>query len=407
MMSGLGGGEFRRMKKTLKWSVRLLALVFLSVLFAPPGMADEPKPAKAKGSAAPSGEDLFAQPRVLRLKIELSDSAQEALHKDAKHYVKAVVREGGQSYADVGVRLKGSTTFQTIDKKPGLSLKFNEFVKQQEFHGRGRVLLNNSQQDPTYLSEAIGGEVFREAGVPAAKVTFARVEMNGRDLGLYVVTEAANKEFLSQYFKKAKGNLYEGSNNDITDKLEKDGGDSSTEQADLRALASAAKEPDLAQRWKKLATTLDLDRFITFAAAEVLLGHHDGYTMDKNNYRIYHDPASDQMVFLPHGLDRLIAKTDEPLLPEWKGLVARAVLNTPSGQQKYLEKMSGLLAGAFKPDALNARIKELSATIRPALAESNSAVAKTFDEAVSKLCERIAKRAAFIEQQLKAAPAAK
>ena len=393
------------MNTTLKRSVRIWALVFLSILVAAPGLADEPKPAKAKGSAASSGEDLFAQPRVLRLKMELSDAAQDALRKDSKHYVKAIVREGGQSYADVGVRLKGNTTFQTIDKKPGLSLKFNEFVKQQEFHGRGRILLNNSQQDPTYLSEAIGGEIFLAANVPAAKITFARVEMNGRDLGLYVVAEAANKEFLSQHFKKAKGNLYEGSNNDITDKLEKDGGDSSTEQTDLRALASAAKEPDLAQRWKKLATALDLERFITFAAVEVLLGHHDGYTMDKNNYRIYHDPASDQMVFLPHGLDQLFAKTDEPLIPEWKGLVARAVLNTPSGQQKYLEKMSGLLAGVFKADALNARIKELSATIRPALAESDSAVAKTFDDAVAKLCDRITRRAAFIDQQLKATPA--
>lgn len=387
--------------------MRRWALVFLSALLVAPGHAGEPKPAKANGSAASSGEDLFAQPGVLRLKIELSDSAQEALRKDPKQYVKAVVREGNQSYADVGVRLKGSATFQTLEKKPSLSLKFNEFVKEQEFHGRGRILLNNSQQDPTYLAEAIGGEVFRAAGVPAAKVTFARVEMNGRDLGLYVVAEAANKDFLSQHFKKAKGNLYEGSNNDITDKLEKDSGDSSTEQADLKALATAAKEADLAQRWKKLSTALDIDRFVTFAAVEVLIGHHDGYTMDKNNYRIYHDPASDQMVFLPHGLDQLFVKTDEPLIPEWKGLVAKAVLGTPSGQQKYLETMSRLLAGAFKADALQARLKELAALIRPALAESNSGASKAFDEAVVKLNERIAKRAAFIEQQLKAVPAAK
>jgi len=395
------------MNKTLKRFVRLGAPVFLSTLLTVPTWAGDPKPAKANGSTSPSGEDLFAQPGVLRLKIELSDSAQEALRKDPKQYVKAIVREGDRSYSDVGVRLKGSATFQTIDKKPSLSLKFDEFVKAQEFHGRGRILLNNAHQDPTYLSEAIGGEVFRAAGVPAAKVTFARVEMNGRDLGLYVVAEAANKDFLSQYFKKAKGNLYEGSNNDVTDKLEKDGGDSSTEQADLRALANASKEPDLAQRWKKLATTLDIERFISFAAVEVLIGHHDGYTMDKNNYRIYHDPASDQMVFLPHGLDQLFVKTDEPLIPEWKGLVAKAVLSTPSGQQKYLERMSGLLAGVFKADALQARVKELGAMIRPALAESNSGAAKAFDDAVAKLSERMAKRAAFIEQQLKAAPAGK
>jgi hypothetical protein len=379
----------------------------LLVLPVVAGLAGDPKPAKSNGSAPAGGDDLFAQPKVLRLKIELSDSAQEALRKDPKNYMKAIVREGERSYADVGVRLKGSATFQTIDKKPALSIKFDEFVKDQEFHGRGRILLNNAHQDPTYLSEAIGGEIFRAAGVPAAKVTFARVEINGRDLGLYVVAEAANKDFLSQYFKKAKGNLYEGSNNDITDKLEKDGGDSSTDQADLKALATACKETDLTQRWKKLTTSLDIDRFITFAAVEVLIGHHDGYTMDKNNYRIYHDPASDQMVFLPHGLDQLFAKTDEALIPEWKGLVARAVLSTPSGQQKYLETMSGLVAGAFKADTVQARIRELAALIRPALAESNSGVSKAFDDAVAKLIERVGRRAAFIEQQLKASPAAK
>jgi len=395
------------MNKTLKQSVCLLVLVVLSLLLADPGQGGEPKSSKLSGSSSSSREDLFAQPRVLRLKIELSDSAQASLRKDPKQYVKGVVREGDRSFAEVGVRLKGSATFEAVDKKPGFSLKFNEFVKGQEFHGRSRILLNNAHQDSTYLCEAIGGEIFRAAGVPAAKITFARVEINGRDLGLYDVAEAANKDFLSQHFKKAKGNLYEGSNNDITDKLEKDGGDSSTEQTDLRALASAVKEPDLGQRWKKLSTTLDIDRFVTFAAVEVLIGHHDGYTMDKNNYRIYHDPASDQLVFLPHGLDQLFAKTDEPLIPEWKGTVARALLNTPAGQKLYLEKMTGLLGSAFKPETLKARVNELAATIRPALAESNSGATKAFDDAVAKLCEHIAGRAAFIDKQLKAQPAGK
>ena len=206
------------MKTTMKLFVLLIAVAFTSLLTAVPLSAAEGKSSKTNGSA--SGEDLFAQPKVLRLKIELSDSAQEALQKDPKHYVKAVVREGDRSFADVGVRLKGGATFQTIDKKPGLSLKFDEFVKDQELHGRSRILLNNGHQDPTCLSEAIGGEIFRAAGVPAAKVTFARVEINGRDLGLYVVAEAANKDFLSQYFKKAKGNLYEGSNNDVSGQCE-------------------------------------------------------------------------------------------------------------------------------------------------------------------------------------------
>jgi spore coat protein H len=393
------------MMTAMKTPGLLVVATFAFALISSPLPAGEPS--AEKPPKTPSGEDLFAKPAIHRLKIELSDSALDALRKDPKHYVKATVREGDKVYADIGARLKGSGSFQTVDKKPGLSLKFDEFVKNQEFHGRGRILLNNSLQDPSYLCDAIGGEIFRTAGVPAAKVTFARVEMNGRDLGLYVVAEAANRDFLSQYFKKSKGNLYEGSNNDVTDKLEKDGGDDSTEQADLKSLASAAKEPDLTQRWKKLTPTLDIDRFVSFAAVEVLLCHHDGYSMDRNNYRIYHDPASGQMVFIPHGLDQLLAKTDEPLIPDWKGLIAKSVLSTPAGQQKYLEKMSQLLATAFKVDTTQARIAELAALIRPSIAERDSAAAKTFDDAVAKLRDSVAKRAYFIEQQLKSQPASK
>ena len=385
---------------------RLLVVATLALACSlRPVLAGEPPTEKPPNVS--SGEDLFAKPAIHRIKIELADSALEALRKDPKHYVKATVREGEKVYADVGVRLKGSGTFQTVDKKPGLSLKFDEFVKKQDFHGRSRILLNNALQDPSYLCEAIGGEIFRAASVPAAKVTFARVEMNGRDLGVYVVAEAANRDFLAQYFKKSKGNLYEGSNNDVTDKLEKDGGDDATDQADLKSLASAAKESDLTQRWKKITPVLDIERFVSFAAVEVLLGHHDGYSMDRNNYRIYHDPASGQMVFIPHGLDQLLGKTDEPLIPDWKGLVAKAVLSTPSGQQQYLAQMSRLLATAFKVDALHARINELAALIRPAIAERDSSAVKSFDDAVIKLRENAAKRAYFIEQQLKAQPASK
>src|SRR6266511_1257464 len=119
---------------------------FLVVVALGPALVTAPLLAaegKATKSGVPSGEDLFVRPKVYRIKVDLSDSAQESLRKDPKRYVKATVREGSATLADVGVRLKGSATFQTIDKKPSLSLKFNEFVKDQEFHGRGRILFNN------------------------------------------------------------------------------------------------------------------------------------------------------------------------------------------------------------------------------------------------------------------------
>lgn len=352
---------------------------------------------------ASSGSDLFAEPKVHEIRIELTEEALAALRKEPKRYVKATVRCDGLVFVDTGLRLKGGAAFEGFDKKPGLMLKFDEFVKSQEWLGRGRVVLNSARQDPTYLCEALGGELFRAAGVPAAKVTFAKVEAGGKTLGLYVLAEAANKSFLSQYFKKTKGNLYEGAKIDIGDKLEKDGGDDSTDQADLHALAEALKEPDLDTRWRRLGPLLDVERFAAFAAVEVLTGHHDGYTMDRNNYRIYSDPSSGQLVFLPHDLDRLFTKADEPILPDWKGLVAKSVFGLPAGQKLYLKQMAALLSGSFKPEATQSLIGDLVGVIRPALVGGDEKSLKAFDDAVVQLRKTVAARQEFVAQQLKSA----
>jgi spore coat protein CotH len=363
----------------------------------------EDKPSRTNAAAAEAGtsEDLFAQPKVHSIRIELTDSAQEALRHEPKHYVKATIHEGSKTYTDVGVRLKGGgTNAPTLDKKPGWSIKFNEFVKGQAFHGHTRILLNHSRSDPTYLSEAIGGEIFRAAGVPAPRTSFASLQVNGKELGLYVVGEAVNRDFLSRYFKKSKGNLYEGANADVNEKLEKDGGDTSEEQTDVRALARAAKEADPAQRWKRLSTVLDVERFIAFAAVEVLIWHREGYVLEHNNYRLYHDPASEQMIFLPHDVDQLCSKVDGPILPEWQGLVAKAVLSVPNGQQQYLQTLNKLLGSAFKVQTLQNRAAELARLVRPALATQGDSGLKAFDEALTQFREHLGQRAAFVQKEL-------
>src|SRR6185295_1406666 len=108
--------------------------------------------------------------------------------------------------------------------KASFAVKFDEFVQDQEYFGLTKLMFNNAVQDPTYLVEWLATGLFREAGQPAARVTHARVRLNGRDLGLYVVIEAMNKRFLKQHFPSAKGNLYEAYLQDIDLRLEQDGG---------------------------------------------------------------------------------------------------------------------------------------------------------------------------------------
>ena len=55
---------------------------------------------------------------------------------------------------------------------------FNQFTAGQRFHGLTKIMLNNTVQDPTYINERLCTALFREAGVPAARVTHARVWLN-------------------------------------------------------------------------------------------------------------------------------------------------------------------------------------------------------------------------------------
>src|SRR5437867_12199599 len=99
------------------------------------------------------------------------------------------------------------------------------------------------------------------------------------------------------------------------------------------------------------------------------------------------------MSLLPHGLETGFAKADGPLQPEWRGLVARAVLDSAEGKRLYREKMSKLLATAFKTDALQARIDELATRLRPIRTAQDAKLAKATDTAIAHLRGRVARRA--------------
>jgi len=343
-------------------------------------------------------DNLFDQAKIVQIRLDLPAASLESLKTDPKKYVRATLKEGSVTHTDVGVRLKGNGAFQNLEQKPSLALKFNEFVSGEKFHGHGKVFLDSSREDPTLICAFLGGEVFRASNVPAPRIAYAKVELNGKNAGVYLITETINRDFLSQYYKKSKGNLYEGANGDITDKLEKDGGDDSKDQPDLKVLAAACREPDMAQRVKKVSGLLDLDRFISFAAVESFLWNSSGYCMSRNNYRVYHDPNSNLISFIPHGLEQTFANPKGSLFPEWKGLVARNILDTPEGKRRYKEQLGKVMTGPGKVETMNAHIAELSARVRAGLSKDE---AKGFDAAIKLLKERIAQRWAFLDHELK------
>ncbi|MBL9087765.1 MAG: CotH kinase family protein [Planctomycetia bacterium] len=305
---------------------------------------------------------------TLRLTISAADCA--TLDAAPKTWVRATLREGERVvYEDVGVHLKGSAgSFRPLSDKPGLTVRMDKFVKSQRFHGLAKFHLNNGVQDPTYLNEFVAAEVFQAAGIPAPRAMHARVHLNGRDLGAYVLKEGYDKRFLRDRFPSPDGNLYDGGFcTDIDTDLEKDEGKDPDDRADLAALLAACQETDPVKARAGIAAHLDVDAFLRFMALERMLGHWDGYCMNRNNYRIF-VPASGRAVFLPHGADQLLGDVKAPILDEPIGIVAVAVLRDAAWQAEYRRQIQAVLPLFTKPERLFKRLDEASRRAGPALA---------------------------------------
>ena len=382
---------------------RSLPLPFIGVIclaFLWPASAASQK----ESSKRDPSEAFFTNASVPRLKIQITGTNLAALKQDNRKYVRATVKEGETVYEDVGVHLKGAAgSFRGLDDRPALTLNFDKFKEGQKFHGLDKMHLNNSVQDPSYMTEILCGDLFLAAGVPTPRGAHARVELNGRDLGLYVLKEGFDKTFLKRHFKNAKGNLYDGGFvREITDPLEKDSGEGDVkDHADLKALVEAAQEPDPGKRIERLEKVLDLDRFISFLALEIMTWHWDGYFMNRNNYRVYHDPAADKIVFFPHGMDQMFWEPNGPILPsKMDGLVAKALLTTTEGRKRYRQQFSALLTNVFRVEALTNRMNELQARIRPVLASISPDAARNHDGAVNNLRHQIVQRARDLQRQI-------
>ena len=296
-------------------------------------------------TAAPAPEDdadahpsdaYFALDRVLEINIEIAGEDWDTLRHqtrtledvfaeieeyglsrpfaDIYTWFGATVTVDGETHADVGVRKKGFVGSQS-DTKPALKLRFDKYTDGQSLGGvMERMTLNNSIQDPSMINTCLSYRVFAAAGSPAPRCNFATVSVNGKDLGLYVHVEEMKAPFLSRHFESAEGNLYEGTVSDFTPvyrgTIEKKTNTDAADWSDIDAVVAALQDPSDAGL-KALGEIVDLDRFLSFWATEVLVGHWDGYAGDRNNYHFYREPDG-PFVFIPWGTDDTFHLKDDP-----------------------------------------------------------------------------------------------
>ena len=390
------------MTSSAKFRLPLLLLI-TAFLPVPPGFA---------GTTDDETAAFFKSGKISHIEISItpapgSPKALAPLAKDPRNSVKATIIEGDTVYPDVGVHLRGGLgSFRPVDDKAGFTIKMNKFGKEQTFHGMEKWHLSNSAQDGSYLSLLISNEMLRAAGVPAPRIGHAVVTVNGQLRGFYCVQEGFDSNFLKRSFKNADGNFYDGGFlKDVDQQIELVRTKTDVKDwADLKALVAAAREPDPQKRFTQLEKLLDMDLFISGFCIQAILGDWDGYVFNRNNYRIYHDPKRDKIIFIPSGLDQEFGNADQgPLVPPMKGMIAIAVFNTPEGKARYLKRMEEINKTIMDTEKWLKQLDELQARLQPEIAKVDPKAGADYPNQLKRIRDFFNIRPKSIERQLKAA----
>lgn len=335
--------------------------------------------------------DAFFSGPIPEIRLLLAPDAENALRNDPRTYVKAQFSANGAKPVEIGIKIKGAAgSTRPYDDRPALTLNMDKYHRGQNYQGMDKFHLNNSVQDPTYLNELIGSTISLAAKVPATRVTHARLRINKRDLGLFVLKEGFDSGFLKRHFVDKKGSLFDGGFlQDIDADLQRDNGPGPDDKRELKALLAACREPDPARRKIALEKVLDVEEMISFLAVEQMLGHWDGYARNRNNYRIYFHPVSKKAAFLPHGMDQLWENF--PVMEPPGAIVAAAVNADPQWRRLYRKRVEALLP-LFESKAIDGVIDPVLKRIKPIVASLGKDFANSHAEEVKGLRERIRER---------------
>ncbi len=250
---------------------------------------------------------------VLKAYGDLSNDCAEPWPKEYTWFPASVTIDG-VTLEQVGVRRKGFIG-SLFAENPALKLKTDKYVEGQLFGETERITLNNNAGDDTHLATCVAYQVFATAGYPAPLCNIASVSVNGKSTGLYIHIEAIKKRFLKRAFGDKSGSLYEGVDTDFVEewlpRFEAKTSDTDETWAPLLGVAQAlqASDDELVAALEKV---LNVERFITFWALEVILNHVDGYSGNRNNFRVYFDPADgDRAVLIPWGIDKTSSGMDD------------------------------------------------------------------------------------------------
>ncbi len=318
-------------------------------------------------------------------------------------YIPATLEFDGISFTNIGLRLKGNSSLVNswssgVDKLPfrlnadGLEDQLPE-SRDQTFFGFPNLNLTNNSQDASFLRARVVGDLFREAGIAAARTAYVRVFMDrgsgSRYLGLYTLVEVPDGPMLAAQFGSNNGNLYKPNGTGarwtrfIAESFPKKTNQRDDDWTDVQDAIAVLNEPRTSPAaWRaRLEARFDVTAFLRWLALNTIVGNTDTYGgFSPHNYWVYGSPRHrDRLFFIPWdhdlalnagglgaapgagntGLDLFHDRIDA----SWP--LIRFLLDDPVYRAAYRGYVEEFLGTVFEPSRVTARLQKESTLITP------------------------------------------
>jgi len=293
----------------------------------------------------PDFSTVFPQTEVLRFDITISSSDWSSMQSDLASvlgyssgrpgstttsdenpmWVPCSFEFEGKEWYNVGIRYKGNSSLQSAyqsgNNKLSFKLDFDQFeddypaLKNQRFYGFKQLNLNNNYDDASLMREKVGADLFREFGLASSQTNFCVIYIdNGTGpqyYGVYTLVEEVDNTVITTQFADGSGNLYKPDGDaasfasgtydesEFELKTNQDSADYSDVRALYDALHSSTRTSDV-EAWKtELESVLDVDGFLKWLAANIVIQNWDTYGRMTHNYYLYNNPDNNLLTWIP------------------------------------------------------------------------------------------------------------
>jgi spore coat protein CotH len=162
------------------------------------------------------------------------------------------------------------------------------FLKDQAFDRMTGINLIFEFSPRYVLSEPLAYELYRRAGVPAPLTQHARLWLDRRPFGYYLLVEQPNKSFLRRNERDENGNLYKllWYGQGVVGQHEKKI-NLHTGHEDIVQLIDGLRRNTGARQWEFIQQHFNVEEIASYYAVNMCIQNWDGFF---NNYFTYHDP---------------------------------------------------------------------------------------------------------------------